>query len=142
VDINLRSEFRQILENYGHNIYLQRRLPDDYLGEAQYPEARFTNVWEKHTVRDMLPGSTAGLAHVLMEGTAGLSSEVDLIFWFMWDVDPKTGDIVWQPSEYNTGSGQGKYKKYILDEAYPYRGTKGEVVYWGCGATEDKPNKQ
>jgi hypothetical protein len=127
---DLRRTLHGILRDYGHNVYLQRRVAN--VTNGPYVEPRYTERLEKHTVREMIP-STVQLANILEEQTEGNVTTVDKVYWFMWDVNPKKGDRIYDDRP--TGR-----EIYTIDYAYPYRGQKGRIEYWGAGVTRAVPN--
>lgn len=141
---DLRAVVKGIMQQYGHDVYLLRRGPD--VDNGPYPGPTYANKLERHTVRNMLPGSSTGLGHVLQEADAGLRTDVDLVFWFLWDVNPKEGDIIYEELPQSKKGGDGKLisstygSSWVIDYAYPFRGIGGRVEYWGCGATKDEPD--
>lgn len=124
-----RKKFDNILSQYGHNVYLQRRIVE--VGEGIYGSREnfgFSNSLEKHTVRSRLAGRSTALPNVQEEMLEGLIQDVDKLFYFRWDVNPDKHDRIYEADP------NGK-QIYNVDWAQPFRGPGGAVIYWAVGAT-------
>lgn len=128
--MDARKRIFSILQQYGHDVYLQRRLLNHESG--QYTRPQFANVLEKHTVRDMIPSSVqlAGVATDMIEGAV---RNIEKVYWFMWNADPKKGDRVYE--DLPTGR-----EVYVIEYAYAYRGERGRIEYWAAGVVRSVPN--
>jgi hypothetical protein len=122
--IDLRRTFEKILEQYGHDILLQRRLEDMIID--QYRKPQFGKL-ERHTVRDM-NASTIGLAGMQQEEVEGVLRNHNIAYWFRWDANPRDGDMIHEILEVK--------RSYTIDLAYPMRGARGRIEYWACGVTK------
>ena len=121
---DLRRRMERILRDYGHNIYLQRRLTDE--------TARYENRYERHTVRNMIP-SSVGLARAAQEVMEGRIVDVDVVYYFQWDAKPLEGDRI---HEGMASSDPRGHLVFDIDYSYPHRGNGGRIEYWACGATK------
>ena len=122
--IDLRLEFRNIQRKWGHDIYLQR-----------WNNTIFAEDLEKYTVRHMYP-RTAGLTDVARVGAGGMIHDVDMLYYFQHDSNPKERDRIYEKDDrYPSG-----YQTYTLDFALPMRGRAGRVEYWVCGASRETPS--
>lgn len=129
---DMRRVIYNIMRNFGHDVFLQRRLPDSRTG--QYSDPNFTTKLERHTVRDMIPSSTQ-LAGTADEQEEGVVTTVDVVFWFLWDVAPKQGDRIYEEDPRYVQ----RQSTWLLDYAHPMRGNRGRIEYWSCGATRETP---
>lgn len=125
--INMRNEFRAVLEKWGYNIYLQRRIDT-----LDTPEIEFENKLEKHTVRSAYMRKNA-LEFSADEQSEGITNNLDLLFYFMHDANPGRGDRIYEEDCGKPSSS----KIYTIDDVLPLRGHAGEVIYWTAGVTEE-----
>lgn len=128
--MDARRRILSILQRYGHDVYLQRRLLNHE--SSQYTRPQFAGVLEKHTVRDMIPSSVQ-IAGAMVDMPEGAIRNVDKVYWFMWNADPRKGDRVYE--DLPTGR-----EIFVIDYAYPYRGERGRIEYWAAGVTRSVPN--
>lgn len=131
--MNLRATVDSIMNRWGHDILLQRRVRDTGTGVYRLREnAGFTNQLEKHTVRQRLPGSES-LTNAIEERIEGKVADVDLVFYFRWNVVPDKGDRIYDKDPRG-------YFTYIIDWAFPLRFQGGRIEYWVAGVTlENSP---
>jgi hypothetical protein len=122
-----------ILRDEGHNVYLQRRKVDD-LTQAPHPHAIYESKLERHTTRHMHPSST-GLATMGTDKVEGRVTTVDAVYWFLWTVNPKQGDRIYENDPRYTS----RQSVWEIDYAQPMRGTRGRVEFWAVGATRTSP---
>jgi hypothetical protein len=123
--INPETTFKKILREYGHDILLQRRISDNFL---------YSQTFERITTRHFFPSAEA-LAQAQREDNEGVNTNVDLIFYFESEVNPKQGDRIYEESPSNINSPN----LYLIDFAAPVRGRFGKIVYWIAGATRERP---
>jgi len=128
--MNLRGEVSAILNQWGHNILLQRRI-DPFNGE----EREYSNTLERWTVRHRYP-SNASLANVQNEALQGVIHEVDMIYYFTYDAAPREGDRIYEnietfPSDQTT---------WLVSYSLPMRGRKGRIEYWAVGVIRETPS--
>jgi len=124
--IDPKKAFRKILREYGHDILLQRRVSDDFL---------YSTNLERLTTRHFFPSSEV-LAQAQKEDNEGINTNVDLIFYFESEVNPKQGDRIYEESPSNINDPN----VYLIDFAAPVRGRMGKIVYWTVGATRERPS--
>jgi hypothetical protein len=122
-----------ILRRYGHDVYLQRRLPDS----STSSRVRYSTKFERHTTRNMHP-SSVGLASEAEEEVEGLVHNADRVFWFRWTTDPREGDRIWEEDPRVRFKGQPSI--YKIDMAHAMRGVEGRIEFWVCGCTRDQGN--
>jgi hypothetical protein len=125
------QDFDMIIQQYGHDILLQKRVQDQDLDCVQ-----FESKMERHTVRHMLP-ATRGLPTFMQEKMEGIVSTSERLYFFRKGAYPYSGDRIYEYDDAETRVGQSTW---IIDEAVPMRGTGGHVVYWIVGATQERPN--
>jgi hypothetical protein len=123
--INPERTLKKILREYGHDVLLQRRISDDFL---------YSQTFERVTTRHFFPSSEA-LAQAQREDNEGVNTNVDLIFYFESDINPKQGDRIYEDSQSNINSPN----IYLIDFAAPVRGKFGKILYWMAGATRERP---
>lgn len=130
--INLRATFDKVMRTTGHNILLQRRSMDDT--ENPHPQKIWSNTLERHTVRHRY-GNNIGLQKIQQTEEEGQVHNVDMIYYFRWDSNPREGDRVYEMDE--------RFNKnlatFLIDYALPMRGKAGEVTYWVVGASRESP---
>lgn len=130
---NLRRTFHGILRDYGHNVLLQRRLPDVF--DSPHPVPQFENKFEKLTTRYMYPRS-AGLALTAEEQEEGVIRNADIVYYFEYMVEPHEGDRIYELGlDFKTTK-----STWIIDMAWAYRGKGGRVEYWACGCSRETPD--
>jgi hypothetical protein len=141
---DMRKTFRWIQQRYGHNVYLQRR--DLYAAEDGVYRFKENEGYKEHleqyTVRSRFPGANnSGLARTRNEVDEGVITEVDMIFYFQWDADPKEGDRIYvKDPRYNSPNASDGHELYKIDYAVANRGLGGRIEYWAVGATRESPN--
>lgn len=123
--INPERTLRKILREYGHDVLLQRRISDDFL---------YSQTFERITTRHFFPSSES-LSQAQREDNEGVNTNVDLIFYFEAEVNPKQGDRIYEESPSNVNDPN----IYLIDFAAPVRGKFGKIVYWMVGATRERP---
>lgn len=124
-----RKKFDNILSQFGHDVYLQRRTVDR--GKGTYSSRAnngFSDTLERHTVRSRLANRATALPGVKEEMPEGLVQDVDKLFYFRWDVNPDKHDRIYE----NEPNGR---EVYVIDWAQPFRGPGGAVIYWAIGAS-------
>lgn len=124
--IRAEKTFHKILREYGYNVLLQRRLSDNFL---------YSDTLERYTARSRIP-RISELAHSQDEANEGLTTSVDLIFYFEANVNPKEGDRIYEenPTSINNSN------IYIIDYALPMRGRLGKIIFWTVGASRERPS--
>lgn len=125
---DLRRSFRRIQRQYGHNIYLQRRL-------TTTNEMKFENKLTRYTVRNMHP-SSVGLSRTLQEVKEGVLANVDVVYWFQWDANPRQGDRIREYGPQDPRAAPGKFVEFEIDYSHPMRGKSGRIEFWACGCTK------
>jgi hypothetical protein len=123
--INTKNIFKKILREWGHDILYQRRISDDF---------KYCDTLERITTRSRLPRA-AKIALSLEENTEGYFANADLVYYFEANVNPKSGDRIYEESPV----GYENTIIYKIDDAYGVRGRFGEITYWLVGATKEQP---
>lgn len=123
---------RKILRDYGHDVLLQRKRDGKFLQKV-----------ERHTVRYMEPSARMGLNQ--QEQLEGITTDVDVVYWFLPNALPREGDRIWERDErYPKVKVDGKtftnVTTWIIDFALPVRGEGGMVEFYACGSTRESPN--
>jgi hypothetical protein len=123
----MRLEFEKILKNYGHDVFLQRRTQTT--GET----LSYSNNLEIHTTRYTLTNNRA-LTGSQQEMKEGIVNTSERVYYFKSDVNPYEGDRIYEQDQRVTQS------VWVIDQAYPFRGENGQLIYWSVGATRIEPN--
>jgi hypothetical protein len=120
--IDPRRALRSTLKKWGHDILLQRRLNDDML---------YSTRLQKYTTR-RYNAQMANQTNAAQEVPEGLIVNSEMVYFFEHDVNPKSGDRIYE--KYPTGE-----QVFLIDQAVPFMGKHGLVVYWAVGATRELP---
>ena len=123
--IDPKKTFKKILREYGHDILFQRRISDDFL---------YSDNFERITTRHFYPSAEV-LAQAQREDNEGINTNVDTIYYFEENVNPKQGDRIYEESASNVNDPN----IFLIDFAAPVRGRMGKVVYWIAGASRETP---
>ena len=124
--IDAKRMFEKILREWGHDVFLQRRLSDDFV---------YSDVLERHTTRSVYSRSIA-LTNAKEEVPEGIITNSELVYYFKKEVNPKPGDRLYEES-YNS---LDDAIIYVIDDSYGVRGKRGEINYWIVGATKEVPS--
>lgn len=127
---DLRKTVEGILRKWGHNILLQRV---NTIHDGEEPD--YTTQLERHTVRHMYPANR-GLPGIAQEQIEGVAYDAEMIYYFMWDVNPASGDRIYEELERYPNT----LNVWLIDFALPMRGRGGRIEYWVCGASRSEPN--
>ena len=122
--INAKSNFDSVLRKYGHDVLLQRHLNSN----------SYSSKLEKFTVRDQYPRK-AGLSGVEELSKSGINYNVDMIYYFQSEANPRERDRIYESdTRYPSG-----YTTYVIDYALALRADGGFIAYWTCGVTREIP---
>jgi len=124
--IDAKRVFKKILSDWGHDIFYQRRLSDDFV---------YSDTLERITTRSMV-AKTSTMATRLQEEMEGYVVNADIIYYFEDWVKPKSGDRIYE-------EGDGSLEDamiYVIDSAHGVRGRQGKINYWIVGATKESPS--
>ncbi len=127
--MTMRDDFRRILQNYGHNVYLQRLKEVDECGNEHY-----SDVLEKHTSRFTI-GIHRGLTQAEKEENEGVMNASDRSYYFMHDVRPFEGDLIY---DYNDRAPNDQ-EVWKITSAVGLRGDDGQIVHHICGVVRSRP---
>lgn len=139
---DLRKTLEITLRKWGHNCFLQRK---DYsikpTGPFQlYSNEGFKRELEQHTVRHRFPVN-AGLSNTMDEKKEGIAHNVDMIYYFKWDANPKEGDRIYEKDErFNDREIFPGFATYIISYTVPQRGHGGRIEYWVAGVKREEPS--
>ena len=125
--MSMRSDFQAILKEYGHDIYLQRKI-------GSGPES-YSNVLEKHTVRFTI-GIHRALTQAQDEAVEGILNTTDRSYYFMYDVKPFEGDRIYDYVD----RAPNDQEVWVIDSTVGMRGEGGQIVHWICGVTRIRPD--
>lgn len=124
--IDAKRMFEKILREWGHDIFLQRRLSDDFV---------YSDILERHTTRSFYAKSFS-LAGAKEEVPEGIITNAEMVYYFKASVNPKPGDRIYEESHNSLEDSI----IYVVDDAYGARGKRGEINYWIVGVTKDLPS--
>lgn len=130
--IDLRRVIDRILTNTGHQILLQRRSQLDT--DNPHSKKIWSNTLEKHTVRYRF-GNSGGLKRIQQEAIEGQIHNVDMLYYFKWNVSPREGDRIYEMDE----RFQNKLSTFLIEYALPMRGQGGRVEYYVIGCSRELP---
>lgn len=128
----MERDFDYILQNYGHDILLQKRVQTIYSDNI----AEYQSNLERHTVRHTVP-ATRGLPTLLQDKMEGLVASSERIYYFRHNAYPYTGDRIYEYDDAETRVGKSTW---IIDEVLAMRGMGGKVIYWMAGVTQERPS--
>lgn len=128
----MRSDFEQILKEYGHDVYLQRKKPneDELLEKDEY----FDNL-EKHTARFSV-GVHRNLPRAQAEQMEGLVNTTDRTYYFKHDVNPYEGDRIYDYLD----RAPRDMEVWSVSASVGMRGANGQIIFWVAGVTRIHPN--
>lgn len=126
--MSMRSDFENVIKQYGHNVYLQRaNIVDD--------DIQYSNKLEKHTSRFSV-GIHRNLPRSQEEAMEGVTNTTDRTYYFKYDVNPYEGDRVY---DYLDRSEDDK-EIWLINSSVGMRGDDGHISFWVCGVTRIWPN--
>lgn len=122
--IDAARSFRKILRDWGHDIHLQRMLPN----------GNHNNEFEKVTTRQV--GQSGSMnAKASDQYDEGISTNFEFVYYFEGNVNPKEGDRIYEDM---TMKNSRSYSIFTIQAVTPVRGKFGKIVYWIAGASREK----
>lgn len=122
--INAKRSFRKILREWGHDVFIQRILPN---GE-------YSTNFERVTTRQVgQSGVSSSLSS--QETSEGLDIKYDAVYYFEDIVNPKEGDRIYE--NYSVKKNK-EFTVFTIDTAVPIRGRLGEINFWTVGTTRER----
>lgn len=122
--INAKRSFRKILREWGHDVFIQRILPN---GE-------YSTNFERVTTRQVgQSGVSSSLSS--QETSEGLDIKYDAVYYFEDTVNPKEGDRIYE--NYSVKKNK-EFTVFTIDTAVPIRGRLGEINFWTVGTTRER----
>jgi hypothetical protein len=128
--MSIRSDFEQILNQYGHDVYLQRAHLSPDCNEMIY-----SNSLEKRTTRYSV-GIHRNLPRSGEEAIEGVLNTTDRSYYFTHEVNPFEGDRIYDYLE----RADGNQEVYLIQSTVAMRGEDGHIAFWVAGATRIYPN--
>lgn len=122
--IDAKRSFIKILREWGHDIYLQRILPN----------GNHSSKFERVTTRQVGQSGTAN-ANSTQELDEGLFTNYDAVYYFEDKIYPKEGDRIYENFSLKSTK---NYTLFKIDAVTAVRGRQGKIVYWIVGATREK----
>ena len=121
----MKEEFDQILKDYGHKVYLQRKIQDSD-GDDVY-----SNEFEIHLTRYTV---NQNLSTIQTEEVVGIVDTSERLYYFRSEVHPFEGDRIY---EYDPRVVQTVWE---MDAVTMMRGLGGQLEYYTAGVTRIRPN--
>lgn len=129
------SEFDKILKQYGHDVYLNRRIRSDGHDQGSY-----SDVLEIHTVRHIL---TFGLTSQ-DEAMEGILNTSERFYWFRLNAQPLEGDRIYEAEPDlridKTIPQQIDQTVWVIEAVIPNRGLNGEIDFYKVGVSRFRPS--
>lgn len=135
MQLDLVKYFNKIMQGWGHDIYLQRKIfgvSHGVYGDA--PNHAMEKKLYRFTVRHMY-ARKASLERIADSFPEGIVRDVDILYFFPGEANPKDGDRIYDNDVRYDGG-----ETFLIDWALPMRGHGGKVVYWVAGVTRESPN--
>lgn len=122
--IDAKRSFNKILREWGHDVYIQRILPN----------GNHSNEFEKVTTRQV---GQSGITNSMStkEEDDGLITRYDAVYYFDESVRPKEGDRIYENYSIKV---QKNYTMFRVSAATAVRGRNGKIIYWIVGASREK----
>jgi len=122
--IDAKKSFKKILREWGHDVYIQRILPN----------GDYSTNFERVTTRQVgQSGVSSSLAS--QEQTEGLDIKYDAVYYFEDVVNPREGDRIYE--NYSVKKNK-QFTIFTVDTATPIRGRLGKINFWTVGATRER----
>ena len=138
--IDLRQEFEDILENYGHYILLVRQNK-----KVPLPKSYDTNLGlnygytiERHLCRSMTAGIPQTLPRMPVGSMPGEIVVSSKMFYLKYDVKPQKDDLVIECAWDGEKPVIDEYTAiYKLNYPEPFRGDQGRIEYFRAACEQD-----
>lgn len=122
--IDAKRSFKKILREWGHDVYIQRILPN----------GDYSTNFERVTTRQVgQSGVSSSLAS--QEQAEGLDIKYDAVYYFEDVVNPREGDRIYE--NYSVKKNK-QFTIFTVDTATPIRGRLGKINFWTVGATRER----
>lgn len=122
--IDAKRSFNKILREWGHDVYLQRVLPN----------GNHSNRFERVTTRQVGQSGITN-SNSTQELDEGIYTNYDAVYYFEDKISPKEGDRIYENFSLKSSK---NYTLFRIDVASAVRGRQGKIVYWIVGATREK----
>lgn len=122
--IDIKRTFRKILREWGHDVHIQRILPN----------GNHNNQFELVTTRQVGQSGVTN-ANSTQENDEGILTGYDAVYYFEDTIYPKEGDRIY---ENYSGKTIRNYTMFRIDAVTAARGRQGKINYWIVGATREK----
>lgn len=122
--IDAKRSLRKILREWGHDVYIQRIMPN----------SNHSEIFERVTTRQVGQSGITNAAST-EEENEGLVTRYDAVYYFEAEIYPKEGDRIYE--NYSLKNHKN-YTMFKIDTATAVRGRLGKIVYWIVGATREK----
>jgi hypothetical protein len=121
--INLERSFKKILKEWGHDVYIQRIMPNN----------NYRDTIERVTTRNVFSSGITN-AKSAQEQIEGIAVNSEVVYYFEAEINPQEGDRIYEslPNAFS------KQTIYLIDTCSPRRGKNGKIIFWVVGATKEK----
>lgn len=122
--IDAKRSFKKILREWGHDVYIQRILPN----------GNHSSQYERVTTRQV---GQSGMSNVnaTEEMQEGLYTNYDAVYYFEDHIYPKEGDRIYENFSLKSTK---NYTMFKINAVTAVRGRQGKITYWVVGATREK----
>lgn len=122
--IDPSKAFRKVLRDWGHDVYLQRVLPN----------GNHSDRLERVTTRQV---GQSGIKNTNAQGQfdEGFAISYDAVYYFEAEIHPKEGDRIYEDI---SAKAFRDYTMYVIQASSPVRGRQGKVLFWTVGASREK----
>lgn len=124
VMIDAKKSFNRILRQWGHDVYVQRILPN----------GNHCDHFERVTTRQVGQSGMTN-ANSSTETQEGLLTNYDAVYYFEENIFPKEGDRIYENYSFKSSK---NYTMFSIAAVTAVRGRFGKINYWTVGATREK----
>lgn len=122
--IDAKRSFNKILREWGHDVYIQRILPN----------GNHFDQFEKVTTRQVGQSGTANVRGSTEEYIEGIIVNYDAVYYFESNINPKEGDRIYENYSMKSNS---NYTRFKVQAATAVRGRMGKINYWVVGCERE-----
>jgi hypothetical protein len=121
--IDEKRAFRKIMREWGHDVYLQRRLDN----------GNYANKFERVTTRHV---GQSGMSNMDSRSIKeeGIDIDFDAMYYFEAEVKPREGDRIYENYSVKVSK---NHTILIVAAVTPTRGRQGKILFWTAGANRE-----
>lgn len=151
ININLRDEFHEIMQNYGHYILIQRtgRSIRCSCWSEKYQEAEpecslcggtgWLSRIERHLTRKESASQIISKPNLRQQNPTGKTWIDTHHFYFYHNVHPQVGDYIYEVG-WSGHKPTHLSRMYMINDIDPLRGDNGRIEYWTASAKAETIN--